>query len=173
MPTGLTISPTLDVDLAGLCEAAVPWLAWLPVADQRIQATPDARTVRYYQSAGILDRPIRYEGRSARYGRRHLMQLLVVRLLQTEGLSLAQVQAAMAGATDSELALKLQAGLNKSPSSAAAPVVPIPRSAPMATPALTAVELSPGVVVTVDSRIQSDAARLIERLRRALQGEDI
>ena len=46
--------------------------------DARVSAAPDARTVRYYATLGLLDRP-RIEGRQARYGERHLLQLLAIR----------------------------------------------------------------------------------------------
>lgn len=169
MRAGPHFPPSLDLDLAGLCKAAAPWLAHLPVTDQRIQATPDERTLRYYQTTGLLDRPVRYEGRIARYGRRHLLQVLVVRLLQSEGLSLAQVQTALAGASDAELATRLEVGLGVAAGSGLRTPNPIPVQA--ASSAFTAVELSPGVVVTVDSRFHTDPARVIELLRRAIQGD--
>jgi hypothetical protein len=40
----------------------------------------------------------------ARYGRRHLLQLVAVKRRQAEGLSLAEIQAELAGATDEALA---------------------------------------------------------------------
>jgi len=63
--------------------------------DGRVAAIPDARTVRYYQTVGILAKPLRYEGRSAIYGYYHLLQLLAIKLLQAQGLSLAQIQKVM------------------------------------------------------------------------------
>ncbi len=47
--------------------------------DQRVRAVPDARTVRYYQSIGLVDRPER-EGREAVYRWRHLLQVVAVKL---------------------------------------------------------------------------------------------
>src|SRR6266481_996794 len=47
-------------------------------ADARVSAAPDARTVRYYTTLGLLDRP-KIEGRQARYGERHVLQLLYAR----------------------------------------------------------------------------------------------
>ncbi|MEP6763346.1 MAG: MerR family transcriptional regulator [Gemmatimonadaceae bacterium] len=162
--------PDLEVDLAALSAAAEPWLARLPVPDQRIQSAPDSRTIRFYQTSGLLDRPQRYDGRTAKYGRRHLLQLLAIRALQSKGLSLAQVQASLAGATDSELqgvvddALAGVAHEVRVHPSVAAPHASVP-SAPTA---FIAVEIAPGVVVTIDSRIHADSARTIDALRRAL-----
>ena len=171
MRTTEPLSATLDLDLPGLCSAAAPLLARLPVSDGRIQSAPDARTLRFYQSTGLLDHPVRYDGRVARYGRRHLLQLLSVRVLQSRGRSLAQIQAELAGATDAELNALVDTALG--------PYAPAlsPHFPPLFPPAvpvvaqLTSAELAPGVVITVDSRFHHDSARIIEFLQRALQGE--
>jgi DNA-binding transcriptional MerR regulator len=136
------------------------------VTDQRIQAVPDARTLRFYQSTGLLDRPLRYDGRVAKYGWRHLLQVVAVRALQAQGMSLAQVQAALAGATQDELEHMLES--TATVEVVAAPVSP--RPAPVV--ALIAVELAPGVIVTVDSRMHPDPQRTIQRLRRAIRGTE-
>ncbi len=49
------------------------------------------RTVRYYVQLGLVDRPVG-ETRAARYGRRHLEQLLNIRQLTESGLSLERVR---------------------------------------------------------------------------------
>jgi DNA-binding transcriptional MerR regulator len=51
-----------------------------------------ARTVRYYVQAGLVDRPLG-ETRSARYGARHLEQLLLTRKWSAAGLSLERIRA--------------------------------------------------------------------------------
>jgi DNA-binding transcriptional MerR regulator len=66
----------------------------------RIRDIPDTRTIRYYTTLGLLDRPAEMRGRTALYGRRHLLQLVAIKKLQAAGLSLSQVQERMAGATD-------------------------------------------------------------------------
>src|SRR5437868_2730215 len=71
-------------------------------ADARVSAAPDARTVRYYSSLGLLDRP-GIENRQARYGNRHLLQLLAIKVLQSLDLPLAQIQQLMYGRSDAEL----------------------------------------------------------------------
>src|SRR5579862_7574889 len=63
----------------------------------------DPRTLRYYQSLGLLDRPLSYEGHKARYGPRHLLQLLAVKLLQRQRLPLADIQERLYGRSDTEL----------------------------------------------------------------------
>ncbi|MEP6778909.1 MAG: MerR family transcriptional regulator, partial [Gemmatimonadaceae bacterium] len=159
-----------DVALAALSAAAEPWVAQLPVPDQRIQSAPDSRTIRFYQTSGLLDRPVRYDGRTAKYGRRHLLQLLAIRALQSKGLSLAQVQSSLAGATDSELQQLVESALSGVDHAARNQprVVELHSAEPYAPADFIAVELAPGVVVTIDSRIHIDAARTIDALRRAL-----
>ena len=48
------------------------------------------RTVRYYIQLGLVDRP-EGETRAARYGERHLEQLLEIRKWQRAGLSLERI----------------------------------------------------------------------------------
>ena len=163
------IDPNLDASLEELVDLAAPVLAGLPVEDQRIQTTPDARTVRFYQTAGLLDRPVRYEGRVARYGRRHLLQLVAIRILQSGGLSLAQIQTRLAGATNAELeALATSASGATISERSSTGVYARSTDTPLTT-SIAAVELAPGIIVTIDSRLQPQSARLIEHLRLALQ----
>jgi DNA-binding transcriptional MerR regulator len=72
-------------------------------SDGRIAPFPDERTIRYYQTVGTLKKPLRYEGRNAIYSYLHLLQLIVIKLLQRQGLSLAQIQSALLGSTLSDL----------------------------------------------------------------------
>lgn len=71
--------------------------------DGRVAAAPDARTVRYYQSLGLIDRP-RPVGREARYLERHRLQLLAIKALQSARAPLAEVQARLYGRSNAELA---------------------------------------------------------------------
>jgi hypothetical protein len=70
--------------------------------DARVSAAPDARTVRYYSTLGLLDRPW-IENRQARYGERHVWQLLAIKALQSLELPLAQIQQALYARSDAEL----------------------------------------------------------------------
>ncbi len=65
---------------------------------------PNERLVRWYVTVGLVDPPLSRRGRVARYGRRHLLQLVAVKRRQAEGRSLAEIQAELAGATDEKLA---------------------------------------------------------------------
>jgi hypothetical protein len=51
----------------------------------------------------LLDRPW-MEGRQARYGKRHLLQVVAIKALQGRGLPLSEIQSRLYGLTDDELA---------------------------------------------------------------------
>lgn len=57
----------------------------------QVRAVPDERTVRYYGSIGLLDRPLAMRGRTALYGPRHVAQVVAIKRLQTMGRSLAEI----------------------------------------------------------------------------------
>ncbi len=73
-------------------------------ANGRVRDVPNERLVRWYVTVGLVDPPLSRRGRIARYGRRHLLQLVAVKRRQAEGRSLAEIQAELAGATDETLA---------------------------------------------------------------------
>jgi DNA-binding transcriptional MerR regulator len=73
-------------------------------ANGRVRDVPNERLVRWYVTVGLVDPPLSRRGRVARYGRRHLLQLVAVKRRQAEGRSLADIQAELAGATDETLA---------------------------------------------------------------------
>ncbi len=70
----------------------------------RVRAVPDQRTIRYYTTLGLIDRPAEIRGRTAFYGPRHLRQLVAIKRLQARELSLAEIQQTLAGLTDDRLA---------------------------------------------------------------------
>jgi DNA-binding transcriptional MerR regulator len=124
-----------EFDLGELVRVAGDLLARVaaPPSDGRVTEIPDSRTVRYYQTSGIVDPPSRYRGRKAIYDYSHLLQILAIKLLQSQGLTLAQIQRALANAAAEDLeaavrgALEAEAGLTASPP-AMAPA-PFPRAA--------------------------------------------
>jgi DNA-binding transcriptional MerR regulator len=59
----------------------------------QVRAIPDERTVRYYVTLGLLDRPAAMRGRTALYGPRHAAQVIAIKRLQTMGRSLSEIQA--------------------------------------------------------------------------------
>ena len=66
-------------------------------ASGRVRDVPDRRTIRYYTTLGLIDRPAAMRGRTALYGLRHLLQLAAIKRLQAHGLSLAEVQQRLVG----------------------------------------------------------------------------
>src|SRR5438034_5727425 len=94
-------------DLDELCAQVALALAadYAGQASGRVRDVPDGRTIRYYTTLGLVDRPVAVpgKGRTAFYGRRHLLQLVAIKRLQAQGLSLSEVQARLVGQTDAVL----------------------------------------------------------------------
>lgn len=83
-----------DLDLDTLVETANEVLAdHLPreVADGRVKSEVNPRLVRHYASEGLLDPPLR-RGRHARYTVDHLLQLLALRRLLSEGMPTSTIR---------------------------------------------------------------------------------
>jgi DNA-binding transcriptional MerR regulator len=86
-------------------------LAVLPLQKNgQIRSVPDERTIRYYGTLGLLDRPA-MRGRTALYGMRHLAQVVAIKRLQQAGRSLAEIQAMWTQLTDDTLASLSGVGL--------------------------------------------------------------
>lgn len=60
------------------------------------------RTVYYYIHQGLLPHPVA-RGRGTRYEQRHLKRLQLIRLLQTEGNSLAEIRRRLAALSDAQV----------------------------------------------------------------------
>ena len=92
--------------IAELAEVVGGALASVGQAEQpsgRVRDVPDLRTIRYYTTLGLLDRPLAMKGRTAYYGWRHVWQLLAIKQLQAHGLALVEIQTRLAGADDRTL----------------------------------------------------------------------
>lgn len=74
----------------------------------REEITP--RLVRHYTSQGMLDEPLK-EGRYATYTYRHLLQMLVVRRLLTEGYGATAINDLAKSKNNAELESLLQGGI--------------------------------------------------------------
>src|SRR5688572_24726352 len=96
--TAMTLEELASEVVRQLVERELPWSA----QDNRVSAVPDARTIRYYTTLGLLERP-RIVGRVAHYGRRHLLQLLAIKALQGLQLPLNEIQSRLYGRSDKEL----------------------------------------------------------------------
>jgi DNA-binding transcriptional MerR regulator len=80
---GLAAHATALVDAAGLRPT-----------NASARAAPSARSVRFYVSNGLLDRP-EGTGTSATYNYRHLLQLLAIKIRQREGQTLDAIKREM------------------------------------------------------------------------------
>lgn len=69
----------------------------------RVRDVPDLRTIRYYTTLGLLDRPAERRGRVALYDRRHLFQLVAIKRLQAKGATLLDIQQRLVGLTEDAL----------------------------------------------------------------------
>lgn len=116
-------------------------------ASGRVREIPDERTIRYYTASGLLNRPAALRGRTAYYGRRHLLQLVAVKRLQAKGLALAEIQRRLAGATGA--ALEREARLEQAAEPAKRAFW---RGAPAPPPVKQVVELAPGLELLVAGR---------------------
>lgn len=167
----------------------------------RVREVPDRRTIRYYTTLGLIDRPAEFRGRTALYGPRHLLQLVAIKRLQARGLSLAEIQERLVGLTDQSLREVAQvpvaavasegdaetAGEDRRETAfwAAEPAPPAPAAAAEAEPGvrrLVAVPLAEGVTLLVEdgrtpdehdlSALRTAAAPLLKLLTvRRIVGE--
>lgn len=104
----IEIPETLSVEeLAHEVARLISELGLANQADHRVSSVPDSRTARYYCTLGILDRPI-VSGRQAKYGKRHVLQLLAIKGLQSLSMPLSQIQAKLYGMSDSELSAVIE-----------------------------------------------------------------
>lgn len=92
----------------------------------KIRAFPDLRTLRYYTTLGLLDRPAELRGRTAYYGRRHLLQVVAIKRLQAQGRTLGDIQAQLTGQSDVALEALAQLPADLSLTPAAMPERPEP-----------------------------------------------
>lgn len=150
------------VEFARRCDARLPH-----AADGRVARALDLRGLRYYQTLGLLPRPTRYDGRRAIYDRSHVVTLVCIRSLQARGMTLAQVQQALA-TTSLELreaaaleALGMAPGVRVEPPASASVAAQGPR-------ALQAFALQPGVTLTIDPAVVADPAALVAAVVAAI-----
>lgn len=74
-----------------------------PQPDGRVRPTLDRRTIRYYQTLGIVPPPRRAGGRRAVYRSTHLVRAVMTKLLQARGSRLGDVAQRLGDRSDQEL----------------------------------------------------------------------
>lgn len=146
--------------LSEFVAVAAERIAALPAPKNgQVRAVPDERTVRYYGTLGLLDKPA-LQGRTALYGPRQLAQVIAIKRLQATGRSLAEIQALWPTLDDAALRRMSGVDVKGKPTTPARKefwkqtAAPAPASAPPAAlPALPPVEvriaLAPNVVLVV------------------------
>jgi DNA-binding transcriptional MerR regulator len=90
-------------DLRTLVARALTAGKYAPGESKRVRAIPDTRTIRYYTTLGLIDRPAQMQGRLALYGQKHVLQIVGIKRLQAQGEALAQIQQKLVGATPKKL----------------------------------------------------------------------
>ncbi|HUQ33722.1 MAG TPA: MerR family transcriptional regulator [Pyrinomonadaceae bacterium] len=93
------------VGVAELATEAAKILAESGPAQARGTVTelPDERTVRYYQTEGLLSPAEDKQGTASVFSYRHLLELLVVKKLQSEHLPIRKIRSLVDGRTEREL----------------------------------------------------------------------
>ena len=78
-----------------------PTPAYPGAPNGRVRDLPDRRAVRWYATIGLesIDRPA-MQGRTALYGVRHLLQIVASNAFRRRAVTLAEIQAELAGATE-------------------------------------------------------------------------
>jgi DNA-binding transcriptional MerR regulator len=111
-------------ELETAVEEALANAGYQDPSNRQIRSIPDTRTIRYYTTIGLIDRPVEMRGRTALYGFRHLLQLVAIKRLQAEGESLQAIQQKLTGLPDQALVDLAQ--LPKEVASNAQPHLPLP-----------------------------------------------
>lgn len=127
----------------------------------QVRDVPDLRTIRYYTTLGLLDKPAEMRGRTALYNRRHLLQLVAIKRLQAAGRSLAEIQAQLLGLAPAALNViaRVPADLGEGSPAASAPAPPAPERAEPFWAAAPAPVAAPPALHTIPLR--ADAALLL------------
>ncbi len=94
-----------DLSIEELVGLIARWTPAVAARQSRHKVTeiPTERTIRYYVSAGLIDRPLRYEGTRALYGFRHFLQALSIKALQARYFPLRKVRSVISDRTALEL----------------------------------------------------------------------
>ena len=146
-------------------------LGQLDQASGRVSEVPSVRTIRFYSTHGLLDRPLEFKGRTAIYGPRHLHQLVAIKRLQSRGLALEEIQERIVGATDAQLKTLSELEIDTVKSNAAPARSNFWADVPEEDVPAVTVDVVPDVVGA--ARLDDVSLLLIEGLSRELRPDDI
>ena len=116
-------------ELASWGQQVMDNLGWGEGDSRRVTWAPNARLLRYYTTLGLLDRAARFEGRTAFYGSKHLLQILAIKYLQLAGKKLEEIQSILLGLGEDGLAKLVGLHLPLTPPTATGQV-PLPKAEP-------------------------------------------
>jgi DNA-binding transcriptional MerR regulator len=68
-----------------------------------VSEIPDERTIRFYQSEGLIDPPISKAGSASVFTFKHLLQLVAIKLLQAQDVPIKKLRFVIAGKSEPEL----------------------------------------------------------------------
>lgn len=71
----------------------------------RVTEIPSERTIRFYTANKLVDKPLAREGSSARFGYRHLLQVLAIKYLQSQYLPLVKIRSLVDNVSNRDLEL--------------------------------------------------------------------
>ena len=69
----------------------------------KVTDVPTIRTLRFYVTQGLLDKPLAYEHRTALYGYRHLLQVVVIKCLQANHIPIRKIRDVLQGLSNEEM----------------------------------------------------------------------
>ncbi len=144
-----------------------------PQPDGRVRSTLDARTIRYYQTLGIVPPPRRAGGRRAVYRSTHLVRAVMTKLLQAGGARLGDVARRLGDRSDQELWQQVGDLLQSGGTEPAGAPSSLPMPSQMPTipgdPAEPrAVTILPGVHLLMEATATADPDELLDAMRAFL-----
>lgn len=85
-------------------QAAILIQLFVPKQEKyKVTDYPDPRTVRFYLTRGLMDKPSRYDGQKAIFSSKHLLQLIVIKYYQSQHLSIKQISEIINGLSYDDL----------------------------------------------------------------------
>jgi DNA-binding transcriptional MerR regulator len=137
--------------------------------DGRVTAVPDARTIRYYGTLGLVDRPAIVD-REARYGRMHVLQIVAIKALQALGLPLGKIQERLYARSTAELEALVESVPRGARGDVSARTAPAHHPAPVRSVLWREVLIEPGLKLSVEEgwSPRTSGADLEERIRSAM-----
>jgi len=70
-----------------------------------VTVLPNERTIRFYTSNKLVDKPVAREGAKAYYGYRHLLQVMAIKYLQSHYLPLVKIRSLVENVSNRDLEL--------------------------------------------------------------------